>query len=284
METRITTVRPAKLAAANGILRRALSGRHPAGIAALQAVACWPVWPWYVARVRDGSDEPWCVLALLAAFALILRGGETSTRQMTSFAIPAALLVAYAAAAVWLPPIFGAAFAFLAVGSSLLYWRHGSFFDAGIWGLLLLGTPLMASVQFYLGYPLRVVAGRLAAPLIHLSGFTVTVEGTLLNWGGRLVEIDAPCSGIRMLWAGMFLTCVLAAAYRLPPRTTLVYGAAAAAAVVLANVMRAAALFYIEAEILAFPPWAHAAVGLVVFAWMALWGLRAAGRLRERTA
>lgn len=284
METSMTTRPTSESAVANGIFPRIFSWRHPAGIAALQTAACWPVWPWYAARVRDGSDEPWCVLAVVAAFALILRGGERTTRQVTSFALPAALLVTYAAAAVWLPPIFGAALAFLAVGSSLLYWRRGTFFDAGVWGLLVLGTPLMASVQFYLGYPLRVLVGRLAAPFIHLSGFTVTVEGTLLNWGGRLVEIDAPCSGIRMLWAGMFLTCVLAAAYRLPPRTTLVYGAAAAAVVVLANVMRAAALFYIEADIVTFPSWAHTAVGLVVFAGMAFWGLRAAGRLRERTA
>jgi exosortase/archaeosortase family protein len=123
----------------------------------------------------------------------------------------------------------------------------------------------------------------LAVPLIQLSGFTVTVEGTLLNWGGKLVEIDAPCSGIRLLWTGIFLSSLLAAANRWRPARTFLYGMAAVAAVVSANVMRAAALFYIEAGDLPFPPWAHSAVGLVVFAWMAFWGLRAAGGLREKT-
>lgn len=262
---------------------RAALCRRPAMVAALQATACWPVWPWYAARVRDGSDEPWCVLAVLAALVMIARGEGKPAREVKNFALPAVLLAGYAAAAVWLPPIFGAAVAFLAVGSSLHYWRRGCFFDAGVWGLLVLGTPLMASVQFYLGYPLRVLVGYLAVPLIHLSGFTVTLEGTLLNWGGKLVEIDAPCSGIRLLWTGMLLSFLLAAAYRWKPKTTLLYGMAAAAAVVSANVMRAAALFYIEAGDLPFPPWAHSAVGLVVFAWMAFWGLRAAGGLREKT-
>jgi exosortase/archaeosortase family protein len=265
------------------LLARAAFYRHPAVVAVLQAAACSPVWPWYAARVRDGSDEPWCVLAVVAALVVIARGGGKPAREGKSFALPAMLLAAYAAAAVWLPPIFGAAIAFLAVGSSLHYWRWGCFFNAGVWGLLVLGTPLMSSVQFYLGYPLRVLVGYLSAPLIHLSGFTVTVEGTLLNWGGKLVEIDAPCSGIRMLWTGMFLSFLLAAAYRWRPGRTFLYGMAAAVAVVSANVMRAAALFYIEAVTLPFPPWAHSAVGVVVFAWMAFWGLRAAGGPRERT-
>ena len=257
--------------------------RHPLSVLALQAAAFWPVWLWYASRVSDGSDNPWCLAALATVLVLLYtERGEKRTR-LDNLWPPIAFLLLYAVTAAFLPPIFGAAVAMLAVGSTLTFYRRGCFFDPGMWGLLLLSLPLVASLQFYLGYPLRALAGQLTAPLLNLSGFAVSAQGTVLNWSGRLVEIDAPCSGVHMLWACGFLTFSLASVYRLTLLRTLLAGAGALAALLLGNVFRTAALFYVEAGVVAAPAWAHTWAGVAAFGLMAAVILSHTGRLREVT-
>ncbi|WP_034923523.1 archaeosortase/exosortase family protein, partial [Candidatus Accumulibacter vicinus] len=67
------------------------------------------------------------------------------------------------------------------------------------------------SLQFYGGYPLRVLAGSLAVALLQLNGLAVERAGAVLLWDGRQIAIDAPCSGLRMLWAGAYLMAAAAA-------------------------------------------------------------------------
>jgi exosortase/archaeosortase family protein len=257
--------------------------RRPLIVLALQAAAYWPVWVWYASRVGDGSDEPWCLAALAVVLVLLLTDRDETKTQLDGFRAPIVFLLLYVVAAALLPPIFGAAVAMLAVGSTLSFHRRGRLFDPGIWGLLLLSLPLLASLQFYLGYPLRALAGQLTAPLLNLSGFAVAAQGTVLDWGGRLIEIDAPCSGVRLLWACGFLTFSLASIYRLTAFRTVLAGLGALAALVLGNVFRTAALFYVEAGVVAAPQWAHAWAGVAAFALMAVVILGHTGRLREVT-
>jgi hypothetical protein len=47
--------------------------------------------------------------------------------------------------------------------------------------------------------------------MLALTGAAVHAEGTGLRWAGGLIEIDVPCSGIRMLWAGLHLALTAAA-------------------------------------------------------------------------
>jgi len=257
--------------------------RRPLVVLALQAAAFWPVWVWYASRVTDGSDEPWCLAALVTV--LMLLGGDRKKRkQLDSFRVPTAFFLVYVPAAAVLQPIFGAAVAMLAVGSTFTFYRRGRFFDPGIWGLLLLSLPLLASLQFYLGYPLRALAGQLTAPLLSLSGFAVTAQGAVLDWSGRLVEIDAPCSGVRLLWGCGFLTFSMASVYRLTLTRTVLAGAGALAALLLGNVFRTAALFYVEAGVVAAPPWAHTWAGVAAFGLMGVLILNHMGRLREVTS
>jgi exosortase/archaeosortase family protein len=139
-------------------------------------------------------------------------------------------------------------------------------------------------LQFYLGYPLRVIAGDLSAFMLRMNGIAVAREGAMLAWQGQLVSIDAPCSGVKMLWAGLLLASALAAAGRLTaPRT----GAAltlAIVAVVAANALRATALFYMEAGIVHLPASAHGAIGIVSFAAAGAGILVMIRRLERRTA
>ena len=64
------------------------------------------------------------------------------------------------------------------------------------------------------------------------GGAAVERQGVYLRAGGELVMIDAPCSGMRMLWAALLLACCLAALFRLRARSSLLaVGAAALLAV-----------------------------------------------------
>ena len=172
------------------------------------------------------------------------------------------LTLLYAASYAWVAPIFRAAIAVTAAGCTLSFCR-GRRLQPGIAGLLLIALPVISSLQFVLGYPLRAAVGWLAAPLRNLTGFAVVSEGACLNWGGELIAIDAPCSGVRMLWAALFLTFALADLYRLGWVRTGLASLLALVAVLLGNTLRAASLFYLEAGVIKLPAWSHEGAGVV---------------------
>ena len=90
-------------------------------------------------------------------------------------------------------------------------------------------------------------------------------EGTCLNWAGQLIWIDAPCSGIKMLWVGMFLTFLLLCIYELPIWKSALLVLLAFTVIIGANVFRAVALFYLETGVLQMPSWGHEYAGVIAF-------------------
>jgi exosortase/archaeosortase family protein len=84
-----------------------------------------------------------------------------------------------------------------------------------------------------------------------------------------------------MLWAGLYLCFTLAAFQRLDGFRTAVLGVLAVAAVLAANVLRATALFYVEADLVKLPPEGHAGIGIVVFLLAALAMAHAARQLKK---
>jgi exosortase/archaeosortase family protein len=140
---------------------------------------------------------------------------------------------------------------------------------------LLLSLPVIPLLQFYLGYPLSIVVGSVAAPLLQLAGVAVMREGTCLHWNGQMIAIDAPCSGIKMLWTGFYLVFTLACFYRLNARKTVIAAALALPVIVAGNILRAAGLFYLETGIAKLPVMvsshlAHESLGAVIFLLTAL--------------
>jgi exosortase len=152
-----------------------------------------------------------------------------------------------------------------------------------ITGLLLLAVPLVPTLNFYLGYPLRVVVGEAASMLLRLNGFAVLRDGATLLWNGQQISIDAPCSGVKMLWTGMYLSCTLAALQRLNAPRTVLLGSLAFLIVMIANVLRATALFYVESGVVAQAHSAHESIGVVVFMFGAVAIAAVAAGLRSRT-
>src|SRR6185369_9964930 len=114
-------------------------------------------------------------------------------------------------------------------------------------------------------YPLRIVVAKLTAPILRIGGFAVIADGTCLNWSGQLIWIDAPCSGIKMLWVGLFLTFVVLCLHELSLRKVLLLMPFVGIVIMVVNVFRAVALFYIEAGVLEFPAGSHEYAGVIAF-------------------
>ena len=95
------------------------------------------------------------------------------------------------------------------LGAGLAAFLPGNVATAPVFGLSLLSLPLLASLQFYAGYPLRVITAE-ASRWLLAAGFEVERSGASLLVDGRLVIVDAPCSGVQMLWLGYFTACVVA--------------------------------------------------------------------------
>lgn len=234
-------------------------------ILALQLLAFWEVWHWYVSRAVYSWDQPWGILAFIAAILFLIASRKPLPQNERSLVLPALMILGYAAIYFVLHPLFRATIAFTAVAMTLSLLRFGKAFHAGLFGLFYLSLPTIATLQFFGGYPLRVVVAELTAPILRMAGFAVIAEGTCLNWAGHLIWIDAPCSGIKMLWVGLFLTFVVLCFYELPLSKTLLLLPLVGIVIMATNVFRAIALFYIEAEVLNLPSWSHEYAGVIAF-------------------
>lgn len=251
---------------------------------AASCLACWPVLLWFANGTLDGSNDSAGLLAAAAAAAVIMLAPkrEGIARPLL---LPCAFLAMYLAATLYQVPVAARslilALELTALASSL---RLGKRFDLALFALCILALPFAATLQFYLGYPLRVIAGDLSAFMLRMNGIAVAREGSMLAWQGQLVSIDAPCSGVKMLWAGLLLASALAAAGRLTAPRTAAALTLAIVAVVAANAIRATALFYMEAGIVHLPASAHGAIGIVSFAAAGAGILIMTRRLERRTA
>ena len=272
------------------------------GLLALQAAALWPTWPWLHARLSDGSGEGWGAAAwLLALFALAtrapvtsgqdasvgdtapaLRGGASTpvaSETRRALWLPCVLLIAYAAAYPLCPPLVRAAIGTLSLAATLSAVRLGRAFSWPLAGLLVLGLPLEATLQFYFGYPLRFLVAEASAPVLATLGLDVTAQGTQLAASGLLVEVDGPCSGLKMLRTGLICSCFVALRVRLGTLGWAAHLALTIAALIAANVLRATSLFVL-ALIAAEPPdFLHAGTGMVAFALVLLLQLLVLRRL-----
>ena len=234
-------------------------------IIGLQVLAFWDVWHWYVSRAVYSWDQPWGVLALIAAVMFLVASRKPWPQTERSLLLPTLLLIFYAATYLPFAPLARATVAFTALAVTTSSLRFGKSFHPGLFGLFYLSLPTLPTLQFFGGYPLRVVVAELTAPILRLSGFAVVPEGTCLNWAGQMIWIDAPCSGIKMLWVGLFLTFVVLCLYELPLLKTLLVLPLAGVVIMIANVFRAVALFYLEAGVLRLPSWGHEYAGVIAF-------------------
>jgi exosortase/archaeosortase family protein len=251
---------------------------------AVQLAAFAPVWRWYAARLTDGSDEPWGIVALATAAVFALSRGRLRDPGDGALAAAAGVTGVYALAYGWLPPLVRAlcAVASIALVASPAFF--GRRLHLALLGLLVLSLPVIASLQFYAGWPVRLVTTRLCALLLCAIGYPVEPAGTCLVWRADMVAVDAPCSGIRMLWTGLYLTFTLASFAGFDARATWIAYASTAALVFAGNVLRTTALFFVETRLWPLPEGGHAAVGMAAFACVALGIVGAHAAIARRCA
>ncbi len=242
----------------------------PLWVLPLTVAACWDSWIGYGHRLAPRLESLAAPLVLVVTLVLILTLPASGERPSRPLLVPALLLALHALGQTTLPFLARGAIAIMAVGTVLHLHRWRTLPAAPYWGLFLLSLPIVPSLQFFLGFPARVAAATVTVFLLQNSGMPVTRRGTVLDWGGTMIQFDAPCSGVKMLWAGLFLTLVLAVVHRLnAPRTALAL-AVCLLLVIGANGLRGASLFFVETGILHGPGWWHEGIGVAVFFLLAL--------------
>ncbi len=233
----------------------------------LLILAFWPVWNWYLKRLTDGSDEPWGLVSLGIAAGYLWRDRDRLQPDRIGLLMAAAAAMAYSVMALLgMPPLLRALLAVTCLWAAF----GGRFAPAGVGALLVWSLPVLASARFYLDWPLRISTAAVSCGILNGLGEDITREGTILWTDGAPVTVDAPCSGVHMLWTGLLLCFVLAAARRISWGRLALMMPLAVAAIWAANTIRATILFFPEAGKFHWPEWSHEGVGLVCFILLAV--------------
>ncbi len=234
-------------------------------LAAVLFASFWPAWDWVAHRLVVVPENRTGIAAFALAALVLGREAWKRTMRPPRLLLPAILALAYAATYRSTLPHIHAVLATASVG-----WLLASMLPpgrrSGFVLLLLLSLPVVPSLQNHVGLPLRMAVASLSAGWVRMAGFPAVAEGTGINWDGRLILVDGPCSGIRMLWAGLVLVSVLASQGGMGLRRFSVAAAVMLAVVFAANVLRATALFFAMHRGDEVPGWYHAGVGLFSFA------------------
>lgn len=255
----------------------------------LSVSALMPVWIWCAARLRDGSDDPLGIVALAALGVLVVRDrAHFNERARVGWLVAAALLVAFVAVAdASLAPLLRGVIAILAMCAILMAVRAPAQPMLAFAGLALLALPLLSSLQFFIGFPLRAVTAEASRWILSALGIDVVRDGTALAIAGRLVMVDAPCSGVQMGWVAYFTACAAAAWWRMPDGRLLRRLPSVGVAVLAGNILRNTLLVAKESRLVHWPDWTHDAIGVGAFALVCafvLWHLHRAARVPRAPA
>ena len=253
---------------------------------ALHALALWPHGVYIVQRVGDGSDEPLGLVALLAAMALV--ASQRARMRLTphlGWLLAAAALALLANGAWWagVPSLASALLAALSLACAALAWWPREQARTPLIGLVVLSLPWLATLQFYLGWPLRALTAQLSAWALQALGYVAERSGASMVVDGQLVIVDAPCSGVQMAWFAYFTACVGAAAVGLSDRRFAQRAPLVGAIVLLGNVLRNSVLVALESRTAGLAPLWHEVIGLIVLAVVcgAVWLLMLHGSRRN---
>src|SRR5215831_7074789 len=142
---------------------------NPLLVCALVVAATWDAWRWYVERIWASPEEA-AALTLTIVFLGVLAAVRRPlppprSRAAMPLATIAILLAAYAASYAFLPAIMRAALAIAAT----LFCLHVAVLTGrppvAFWGLVALALPVLPSLQFTLGYPMRILSVALSVTL-----------------------------------------------------------------------------------------------------------------------
>jgi exosortase/archaeosortase family protein len=97
-----------------------------------------------------------------------------------------------------------------------------------------------------------------------------------------MIQFDAPCSGVNMLWAGLLLTLMGCVLFRLRILKVLLAVTLSVGLAIACNALRASSLFYVEAGLVPqAPAWWHEGIGIAAFTFTIALTLWILSRLRN---
>ena len=211
---------------------------HSAAYSAwLIVAAVLPLLIWYVRRLNDGCDEPLGLISLGLGVLLAWSDRKNLHAGSKARSTGSILVLASALSIPWLPPLPRALIA--VIGIACFY---GVYRRIGLLSLLLLSLPVVASLQFWAGYPLRVATAEGVVQALRLTGAAVSRIGTGIAVAGKIIGVDPACSGVRLLWHVLVAASALAALHRLPWRRGLALLILAGILTIPANQLRALVL------------------------------------------
>ena len=235
-------------------------------------LAFLPVLNWYWLRLGNGSGEPFGLIALILAVVIAIQNRQPASLRFAEISI-----LIYGIGFFFLPPLLRTIPALATIAC-----LTGMHRQAGQFGLLLLSLPIQASLDFFLGYPFRFITAEGSRFFVNLLGYPVERLGVQLSLKGIIVSVDPPCSGLQMLWATALLTALLAALFRLNYLRAIQLSLLALALCLLANIFRAATLFFPESGMITLPGFAHEGIGLIFFALASLLLAQIARKFQHR--
>jgi exosortase/archaeosortase family protein len=241
---------------------------------ALQAAALFPTWLWMARRAADGSDDPLGLLAVAMLAWLVWRERSALRAAPLLGWMAAAGIGTLAATALrhglgpWpaLPPLASALVAVLALAAGLLALLPRRVAASQVLVLAILALPLLASLQFYAGYPLRLACAEASRLLLSPWFDEVRREGVALLVNGLPIIVDAPCSGVQLAWFGYFVACCVGLWNGLGNRAFLARLPAVSLLVMAGNIVRISLLVGLEGAGLSPTQTLHEAAGLALLA------------------
>lgn len=234
----------------------------------VHAAALWPHGLWAARRVVDGSDDPLGVAALAALLAWLWRSSASlrPSPRLSWLGMAGALTLTATAALFVAPPLAAALLASLSLAAHLAAWLPARAPRAALTGLALLALPLVASLQFYVGYPLRAFTAQFSAWLLQAVGIEAERTGAAMTVAGQLVIVDAPCSGVQMAWLAYFAACAVATFTSLGDASLARRLPLVGLLVLAGNVLRNTVLVALEARPQGLAAWAHETIGIASLA------------------
>jgi exosortase len=176
-----------------------------------------PVFQW-LAHVWTTSmyDAHGCLVPLIAMIMLVAKRRELAALGKTTSAagfllvLPGMVLM-LAAVLMDLKMATGVALIVTIAGLTWSLWGKAVLKWAAFPLIFLfLMLPVNYPLEIFAGFPLRLLATKLAVGLLTLTGQSVTAQGTLITMPNFQVSIESPCSGIKTLSAMLLVGMVLA--------------------------------------------------------------------------
>jgi exosortase/archaeosortase family protein len=219
---------------------------------------------WWLGLRLSDNDGWSCYLGIAISILFIFKNKKDTNIKKYNFYFLSICLIFFCLTIEFMPHIIQCLFILFILYTGFCLCL-GKAFHFHIILLLCFCLPWLDTFQFYLGYPLRMICSHGAIVFFNLINLPVELKGVLFSYQGQTVYIDAPCSGIKMLYIGLLFAVILCNLFELSFKKTVVFLGSTFLMILVTNVFRYIILFFGEAGFFYMPEWLHSGFGLILF-------------------